>query len=616
MRYQQVVFVCLCVAFGGSVPSTLAQVVATLDEASFFVLHGTGVQMLGLQIESESGGLMPIPDSVPNRRAPFQFLLKNTNDTISYGNLGTFFTLDGSVKLEARWNSNWTTHDVEMTWGGANGTEAVTLSDNFYEFAGPCEQCPPPPAPQVPRVTLNDENFVVLSARGYELTEATFRSPSNSLVPSASPAPFVELATNTPREVTFASPGAPVVIDGSVTLGVGWNDHIYERDISYDFQPLEGERTKTTVLSNQHYDLPAFPRLGVWVNDDDQFVISGEGLPITKLTLSSNGSLIPGQDPAPFGSFQESTSSRVTMSVPTGALTLDGEVTLDTKWNWHDQAKRVSVSYDLLGDLRGRQFTLPRTSFPDVPIAGLEPLLITLDEQNNFVITGTGQQVNGIEFRSPSGALTTSEKATAPFPHLLANTSETVTLGVLGNVVVDGSHVMDFGISDPSLLDEISITVGYGEQVVLVPPNEICNRCDLPQVSMSPDRGFVLTDFPDPIKELRFFSPGGGLTSFDPPEGVSIATSTPRELVVTSDDGFDAAAMRGLTMAWGAQQDFGVYVSMSLADGRHFGPFVVGTSLELVPEPTSWWPWLSLLLPLLPRRRRQKRGQVSLSVPK
>ena len=99
------------------------------------------------------------------------------------------------------------------------------------------------------------------------------------------------------------------------------------------------------------------------------------------------------------------------------------------------------------------------------------PLLITLDHNDDFVITGTGQQINGIEFRGPDGTFEfapgsrgqvnedgteVSGSAPAPFHFLLSNTSEEVVMaaipGTLANI--EGSFPLQFGPQDLSLLEE------------------------------------------------------------------------------------------------------------------------------------------------------------------
>ena len=165
------------------------------------------------------------------------------------------------------------------------------------------------------------------------------------------------------------------------------------------------------AISNGDYDyqLPAFSRVGVRVNGQYQFVVSGEGQPITEFELSSRtGAIVPapGDDASPFGSLSSNTWTRVTFLPASDALTLEGEVTLGIAWDPTGR-EDVVVSYDLLGDIQDDAFTIPAENYPKVPEYtkfGVDPILITLDDQNRFVITGTGQQVNGIEFISAAGA--------------------------------------------------------------------------------------------------------------------------------------------------------------------------------------------------------------------
>ena len=112
----------------------LGVVSVSMDEQFHFVLNGQGEQLTGLEFASESGALVPAPPGGGSASAePFTFLLSNTPNQITYGNLGTGVTIDGSVTLMAGWDPLVATRDVEVNWG--NG--AVPVSAELVY--GPCE---------------------------------------------------------------------------------------------------------------------------------------------------------------------------------------------------------------------------------------------------------------------------------------------------------------------------------------------------------------------------------------------------------------------------------------------------------------------------------------------
>ena len=575
-----------------------AQIVASLDNEGFFVLNGDGEELLGVDIMSPLGALIP-PAS--NDAAPFTFLLSNTENQITYGNLGAATVIDGAVKLTARFDPFVNDPDVTVAVGIGPASESVLFTP------GPCELCPTPTL----KVRVNEDRNLLLNGQGQTLSEITFHSESGSLSPATSAAPFAQSTINNANQITLASPGANVTLDGPVVLAAGWSNHLFTQDVAYDYQLVEDAGTEqigpfTLRASDYDVDVRMPPLLNGFVREDDHIVLQGEGQPITNLTLSSRSeSLIPAVTSSPFDGYGENSASRVEFTL-NESITLDGEIVLPTRWDWR-QPTDIRLEYDQVGDLPSRVRTLAPSVFPEVPEQGREPLLITLDANNNFVLTGLGQEIRGIEFQSASGALRPSELGTvAPFPITLSNEADHIALGVLGTVAIDGSFVTDFGPVDPNNMEDILINVGF--QSIPVPNlfNVECERCDYPAVVVNEDRGLVLENFPQPVTELRFTSEFGGLQAVDNlPDGFSVISSTANELVIGSETGFDAADFSGLGAVWGASFDGQVFVSFAFVDGGSFGPLPLEIGAPAVPEPNAGLLFGLASLGLLQMRRRR-----------
>ena len=424
--------------------------------------------------------------------------------------------------------------------------------------------------------------------------------------------PFAETTVNTANQINLASPGSTVALDGEVVLGVGWSDHLFTRDVEYEYQFVSNGETATIgplVLRNSDYDykLPNIPRLQARVDQADQIVFQGGGQPITSLTIRSpQGSLIPSDDPSPFDAFVTNTETEITYQL-SSPMVLDDDIVLPVKWNW-EKPKNILISYDQVGELPSRVVSIPQFRFPVVPESGQEPLLITLDENNNFVITGIGQEINGIEFTSPAGALRPGENTEpAPFPIMLSNEPDHIALGVLGGVVIDGSFVMDFGPSDPSLLDEIVVNVGFGSRPIANPLNVECERCEYPTVVVDEDRGLVLDGDLDPVTELKFTSKFGGFSILDSvPEGLTLVSSTENELIVGSETGLSGASLDGLEAVWGASFDSSVFVNFTFIDGTTFGPLPLDVGSQVIPEPSTGVLFGFAMMGMLGWRRSRK----------
>lgn len=590
MWYVRILFVLYLVSVANV---GVAQVTATLNSDNLFVLHANGEKMSGLEIASPSGGL-----TLANDPSPFGFILGNTRHKITMASIPDVVVTGDNV-LSAGLDPAFSPVEVTMMWGGNGGANPVFLQ------VGPCEDnCPPL------RAQVNEDNQIVLAGFGQKVSDITFNSASSSLT-AESPTPFDEASINTAAEVQLASPGSHVVIEGAVTLDVAWSDHVFTRDIEFQYHSTNGDLIGPITIDKRDYanKPPRFPRVDVSVNDDDHVVIKGLSQPITNLTLKSNaGSLIPSDDAGPFSGYGSNTDQEISF-LTSETFVLDGEVVLPTKWDWR-KPKQLRAEIELVGEVIDQVITVPGGRFPSVPQTGNEPLLITLDEDNNFVITGIGQEIVGIDFKSPTGALRTGEEETvAPFPARLSNTSGAVTLGVLGGVVMDGSFVMDFGPVSPDRLDEIEIEVGYKgrKRPVDNPANEFCTRCDLPAVSVSEEGGLVLDNFPDLVTELTFTSKHGGLQQFDLiPEGLTLLSASETEVSVGSDAGFDSDKMQGLQVLWGASFDSQVFVSFALADGTQFGPLPLA-SVRAIPEPSGAFSALFASCALYGFRRRTRR---------
>lgn len=69
-------------------------------ETSRLVLHGSQEEIVGIDLQSDSGFLVPGPS---DDSSPFEFSLVNTNTQIAYGSLGRV-SISGEVALPAGWH--------------------------------------------------------------------------------------------------------------------------------------------------------------------------------------------------------------------------------------------------------------------------------------------------------------------------------------------------------------------------------------------------------------------------------------------------------------------------------------------------------------------------------
>ncbi len=248
------------------------------------------------------------------------------------------------------------------------------------------------------------------------------------------------------------------------------------------------------------------------------------------------------------------------------------------------------------------------------------PVLITLDHNDDYVLTGIGQRLLGVNFQGPVGAfetavgspLTQNEagqwvgESPAPFDILLLGSSDWVSYGSLGAVEVNGSFPLQFGPTDVSLQDQIRIQVGFEGNSTPVDTQFgfICDFCDYPSAVVTADGGIEVTNVNDPIIRVSIFSNTGGLESVtEVPAGVTVVEASSTEVTLEKLDGFDPMSLQSLEFFSGVSSSQPVFVEFGLEGGGQLGPMPVARA---VPEPSGLLPLILGGLLCLTRRRSRK----------
>ena len=91
---------------------------------------GGDVNAAGLDFISPSGGLRPVPPGDATApAAPFTFLLSNTANQVTYGNLGTSVTFGDGTTTELSVGANGGTGDIAATWGNVATPVAFEVAE-------------------------------------------------------------------------------------------------------------------------------------------------------------------------------------------------------------------------------------------------------------------------------------------------------------------------------------------------------------------------------------------------------------------------------------------------------------------------------------------------------
>ena len=139
MRRNKTSFVLLVtlVCFG---TIALGQVTSQVNSEGYVVLSGEGVELLGIDLISAAGNLVPdSPGDLDASASPFAFTLSNAEDQVTYGNLTDPVLLDGELVLGLKYAGDSADFAADMSgsWGGpvADGTIAFVPEPNGYLMA-------------------------------------------------------------------------------------------------------------------------------------------------------------------------------------------------------------------------------------------------------------------------------------------------------------------------------------------------------------------------------------------------------------------------------------------------------------------------------------------------
>ena len=522
-----------------------------IDEDDFyFQISGTGQTLTGLRLRSPSGSILP-----GTSPAPFDSLAENTEQLVSLGG-SSLVTLDGTLKLDARWNF------------GRQGRDVTADYDQFgfADVRGPVSPStyPSPPAPV--RVVVTPDDFKLeLIGVGQEINGLRFDSESGSLAPADNATPFGSLVENTVNGIEFTA-DAPVSIDGALKLSAGWRPINSERDITYGYDQ-DGVRFGAFDVAS--YPNRPQPRLGL--AEDLHFVMQGEGQIVDALSIrSGGGSLVPSHNPAPFQSLGGNTNNLVELSG--GLVTLDGEIKLATAWNPIEATRDVTYQF---GD--GQVRAVNADEYP--PRAPVGNISARINDNDQFVLSGNGNQLRGALFTSESRSLVPGESA-APFTEFTENTSRRIRFDTSSFVTLDGDLTLDAGYNRQVGGEDVRVSareVGDRGFRFTSPITDYPAPTPRVNVSLDQDNKFVLTGQGEQLLGLDLTSESGSLVLGNNNRPFDITLSnTANQLTFGVLGAENAVTLDGsiaLSAAWNPLGSADVEYSYGLIGGATIGPF-------------------------------------------
>lgn len=297
-----------------------------------------------------------------------------------------------------------------------------------------------------PRLSLDDRYHFVLTGENQPMAGLQIASPSGSLMPGSAvdTGPFSLLLSNRNTDVTYvAFPGSTIEIDGDYTLPARWNPS-GELDVQWTYGT--GGPTSVATQGNEVFEaaVPVSESEGIslGLDENNRFVISGAGQQVIGIDIQSpSGSLTPGPmgETSEFSFVQNNTAERQTYTVfgDAGAVNVDGDITLSGGWNPFGLAD-VTYQFNLIGPRNSGLQTL------EISDNDRQTLDVRLNDDHQFVVSGTGQSLSQLTFRSTNGALTTADTL-GPFNALDANTENEIVFSAPGNITIDGDVTLSAG---------------------------------------------------------------------------------------------------------------------------------------------------------------------------
>lgn len=121
----------------------------TTDAQNRLVISGDNIELIGIDLKSASGSLIPAEQITAtldlleeenlgndNNAAPFQFFLQNTKYEITFGSLTSSVSLNGSLTLNAGWDFSGDA-DLLGEWGGLDSNAFIDVDDRLDSLAEP-----------------------------------------------------------------------------------------------------------------------------------------------------------------------------------------------------------------------------------------------------------------------------------------------------------------------------------------------------------------------------------------------------------------------------------------------------------------------------------------------
>lgn len=380
------------------------------------------VEMYGVEFRSYQGHL------VYGSASPFGAALGPNSRYIPLVDPNGAVQLDGQVTFDIK-------YDGEDPGDELSVVVAPTANQNLPSLM-PAVYLPADKAfPSVSMGMTGDHHWTV-RASNESLSNLRISSPSGSLVPGSSAAPFYNLLESTPHEIQYGTAANAVRLDGTIKLDSRWAPGGL-RDVSYSATTSRGTFDPIRVPLSV-YDGPPKAPVMVTIDENANNTVSlfGFGQEVEEFQIiSPSGSLLVADNPAPFDAMSENGAKKVVFD---GASIIDGAMNTNIRYNSDVGGRDLSYSYKLVGN--DQQFGGPLGDFELPP--GIEVSIDQFSAELPLVLSGNGQELRDFSVFSSRGSLRPGSSP-APFSSFSQKSSRRVELVGSSNVTIDGKVTTD-----------------------------------------------------------------------------------------------------------------------------------------------------------------------------
>ena len=307
-----------------------------VDEDRHLVIRGTSDDVVGYELRSESGSLLP------GSPAPFGLALISDEFYVAAAQ-PSGLAIDGELRLNTKWNEIGA-KDIQFGIY-PRGTRGLAVNP-VVEY---------PSVENTVGIGFDRGFHFVLQGNGQAIDDLTIFSTAGGLLPSQTGAPFDPPGeSNNDGDSVRLTSSTPVVVDGELPIDVRWNQNFGFRDVTYKYRDANsGEEFGPFFLPGRLYPPAPEPKhVHVLVSSiDNALTLVGSNSQLYGFEIQSpSGSLIPGADPAPFDVFSTSSTTLVELQ-SNDRVTLDGQVKLDVNYNRNIAGRDLSYSYSHTGHI-------------------------------------------------------------------------------------------------------------------------------------------------------------------------------------------------------------------------------------------------------------------------